>query len=52
MGTPLFPNWVLLAAPIILTVVVMSFLSRIYSYGHSRSTRAPRHSPQSELVNR
>ncbi len=26
MGTPLFPNWVLLAVPIILTVVVMSFL--------------------------
>jgi hypothetical protein len=26
MGTPLFPNWVLLLVPIVLTTVVLSFL--------------------------
>ncbi len=33
MGTPVFPNWVILAVPIVLTTVVLSFL------GASRSTR-------------
>lgn len=26
MGTPLFPNWLILAVPLILTVVTLSFL--------------------------
>ncbi len=34
MGMPLFPNWVILFVPIVLTTVALSFLIESRSYEH------------------